>query len=178
MLPPGVVPYQKMKIRRRKKDKTLPKKALTPYILFVKEQRPKLAEENPTMGFADMMKKLGEKWKKMSEGQKLPYARLAYDDKIRHKEETERVERDKLNTTTVHRDKTGMPKKPLSAYLLFARDVRDKLKRKQPNASVSDIMKAVSIDWAKLSTEKKSSYFDTAKRNTDAYKKQYKEWCK
>lgn len=52
-----------------------------------------------------------------------------------------------------------MPKKPLSAYLSFTQDVRDLLRRKRPNASVSDIMKAVSIDWAKLKPEQKDDYF-------------------
>lgn len=35
-----------------------------------------------------------------------------------------------MTTAVVKLDETGMPKKPLSAYLSFARDVRDVLKRK------------------------------------------------
>ena len=44
----------------------------------------------------------------------------------------------------------GSPKKPLSAYLLFANETRNNLKRKRPHATVSDVMKAVTIEWAKL----------------------------
>lgn len=58
-----------------------------------------------------------------------------------------------MTTAVVACTPEGMPKKPMSAYLSFARDVRDTLKRKQPSASVSDIMKAVAIDWAKLEKE-------------------------
>jgi hypothetical protein len=60
------------------------------------------------------------------------------------------LEKDRMTIPKVAVTDEGMPKKPLSAYLSFARDVRDGLKKKTPNASVSDIMKAVSIDWAKL----------------------------
>lgn len=69
-----------------------------------------------------------------------------------------------------------MPKKPLSAYLLFAQETRDLLRRKQPNASVSDIMKAISIDWAKLEKQKKHEYFETARRNRRQYYELLREW--
>lgn len=62
-----------------------------------------------------------------------------------------------------------MPKKPLSAYLLFAAETRDVLRRKQPNASVSDIMHAISIDWAKLDKAKKREFFEMARRNRRQY---------
>ena len=71
-----------------------------------------------------------------------------------------------------------MPKKPLSAYLLFASDTRDLLRRRQPNASVSDIMKAISIDWAKLDKSKKHDYFETARRNRRQYYGEMREWEK
>jgi hypothetical protein len=61
--------------------------------------------------------------------------------------------------------KDGMPKKPLSAYLSFASDVREKLRRKKPTASVSDIMKAVSIEWAKLKPDEKDDYFQKSRVN-------------
>lgn len=53
-----------------------------------------------------------------------------------------------------------MPKKPLTAYLSFANEIRANLKRKQPNASISDIMKAVSIEWAKLGIEQKKFFIE------------------
>ena len=70
----------------------------------------------------------------------------------------------------------GMPKKPLSAYLSFARDVRDGLKKKTPNASVSDIMKAVSIDWAKLEKDQRRSYFSIARKNKKKFMEMMKVW--
>ena len=82
--------------------------------------------------------------------------------------ETEKFDREeniRKQLPVVNFAKDGMPKKPLSAYLLFASETRDVLRRKQPNASVSDIMKAISIDWAKLDKPKKREFFDSARRN-------------
>jgi hypothetical protein len=52
-----------------------------------------------------------------------------------------------------------MPKRPLSAYMIFAKDIRAILKKKMPLCSFSDVMKAVSMDWVKLSKEKKLEYY-------------------
>jgi hypothetical protein len=60
----------------------------------------------------------------------------------------------------IERSADGMPKRPLSAYLLYAKDVRRVLKKKLPlqGCQLSDVMKAVSMDWVKLSPEKKHLY--------------------
>lgn len=56
------------------------------------------------------------------------------------------------------RSDDGMPKRPQSAYMIFAKDVRKILKKKMPHCSISDVMKAVSMDWVKLNRVKKSEY--------------------
>ena len=90
------------------------------------------------------------------------------------KEEEERRKLPKVPIVILAKD--GMPKKPLSAYLLFASETRNILKRKTPNASVSDIMHAISIDWAKLDKTKKHEYFETARRNRREYYQLMREW--
>lgn len=62
-----------------------------------------------------------------------------------------------------------MPKRPLSAYMLFAKDVRAILKKKMPLCTLSDVMKAVSMDWCKLGKEKKAEYFSEARRRKIQY---------
>ncbi len=42
--------------------------------------------------------------------------------------------------------------------MIFAKDVRKILKKKMPHCSISDVMKAVSMDWVKLNRVKKSEY--------------------
>ena len=69
-----------------------------------------------------------------------------------------------------------MPKRPLSAYMIFAKDVRNILKKKMPHCTLSDVMKAVSMDWVKLNKEKKNEYFSEAKRRKHQYYIEYKNW--
>ena len=53
------------------------KKAMSPYIAFVKSERPKLNREQPGLTFSESMKALGDKWKQMSEHEKKPYHDIA-----------------------------------------------------------------------------------------------------
>lgn len=39
-----------------------PKKCLSAYMIFVKETRPRIVEENPGLGALEVMKKVGEVW--------------------------------------------------------------------------------------------------------------------
>jgi len=57
-----------------------PKKVLTPYIAFVKKERPKLTRECPNMSFGECMKFLGERWKEMSEEQRRPFVEASTKD--------------------------------------------------------------------------------------------------
>jgi hypothetical protein len=76
----------------------------------------------------------------------------------------------------VRRDKNGKPKKPLTAYQIYASLMRKKLRAKKPNASESDRMKAISIEWAKVSCEQKRFYHEEAKHDREKYEKAIVEW--
>jgi len=65
---------------------------------------------------------------------------------------------EKNKPALILKDPLGMPKRPISAYLMFAKDTRKLLKKKMGKCTVSDVMKAVSIDWVKLCTEEKYNY--------------------
>ena len=125
------------------------------------------------------MQILGAMWKNLSAEDKQKYVTMSEDDKDRYAREMENYEKgaeERRLEPVVTFTQEGMPKKPLSAYLLFASQTRDQLRRKQPNASVSDIMKAISIDWAKLDKPTKREYFDTVRRNRRHYYSLLKDW--
>lgn len=69
-----------------------------------------------------------------------------------------------------------MPKRPLSAYMIFAKDVRKILKKKMPHCTLSDVMKAVSMDWVKLNKVKKVEYYGEARRRKLQYHTEYQQW--
>jgi hypothetical protein len=89
---------------------------------------------------------------------------MANADKLRYEQDLIKIaeskqERKKVKPEIEKCSLDGMPKRPLSAYMLFAKDIRAILKKKMPLCSFSDVMKAVSMDWVKLSKEKKLEYY-------------------
>jgi hypothetical protein len=56
-----------------KEDK--PKRAPGPYMVFCKEERPKILEENPGFGFGEVGKALGAAWGRLSDEEKASYKR-------------------------------------------------------------------------------------------------------
>ena len=49
------------------------KKPLTGFMLFAKEHRPKVKEDNPDLTFGQLGKKLGEMWRALSDSEKEAY---------------------------------------------------------------------------------------------------------
>ena len=45
-----------------------------------------------------------------------------------------------------------------------------------PNCEFNDVMKAVNIDWVKMSKDKKAEYYSEARRLKICYHKEYNEW--
>lgn len=98
---------------------------LSPYILFVKEQRPEFTKNNANEGktFVEIMRALGDMWKNLPAVEKQKYFTMSEEDRERFIKDSEKYERDEETRKLipiVHIAKDGMPKKPLSAYLLFA----------------------------------------------------------
>ena len=50
-----------------------PKRAPGPYMLFCKDQRPKIVAANPNFTFGEVGKELGAMWKKLSDAEKAKY---------------------------------------------------------------------------------------------------------
>lgn len=74
----------KKKKPRKKKDPNAPKKAMTGFMFFSQVERENLKKSDPGMGFTDVGRTLGERWKKMSAEEKAPYETKAKADKERY----------------------------------------------------------------------------------------------
>ncbi|RHZ81048.1 hypothetical protein Glove_126g7 [Diversispora epigaea] len=72
---------------RKEKDSSEPKRNLSAYIYFSRDYREKTKAEHPNATFADIGKLLGERWRNMSENEKIPYKELAARDKKRYENE-------------------------------------------------------------------------------------------
>eukprot|EP00246_Nothoceros_aenigmaticus_P000054 TRINITY_DN10086_c0_g2_i1.p1 TRINITY_DN10086_c0_g2~~TRINITY_DN10086_c0_g2_i1.p1 ORF type:complete len:310 (-),score=96.94 TRINITY_DN10086_c0_g2_i1:35-856(-) len=78
------------KPKRKIKDPEEPKKNTTAFLAFSAVRRPGLvAESQPKLAFAEIAKRLGEEWKKLSDAEKSPYEKIASEDKLRYAAEKE-----------------------------------------------------------------------------------------
>ena len=74
---------------KAKKDPNAPKQAMSSFMFFSVEMRPKLKAENPDIKFGEIGKKLGELFRNLSPEEKERYEKKAAQDKVRHKKEME-----------------------------------------------------------------------------------------
>ncbi|PWN21193.1 hypothetical protein BCV69DRAFT_248528, partial [Microstroma glucosiphilum] len=57
------------------------------------------------------------------------------------------------------------PKRPLSAYMFFSRDAREKTKSDNPEASFGEIGRLLGAAWKEMSDAQKKPYIDMAERD-------------
>ncbi|KAH0869875.1 hypothetical protein HID58_076897 [Brassica napus] len=72
---------------KRKKDPNAPKKAMSGFMYFSQMERDNIKKTRPGLGFGDVAKVLGDKWRQMSAEEKEPYEAKAQVDKKRYEDQ-------------------------------------------------------------------------------------------
>ncbi|CAF2089966.1 unnamed protein product [Brassica napus] len=72
---------------KRKKDPNAPKKAMSGFMYFSQMERDNIKKIHPGIGFGDVAKVLGDKWRQMSAEEKEPYEAKAQVDKKRYEDQ-------------------------------------------------------------------------------------------
>jgi len=174
------------------KDENAPKRPLSAYIAWQNSVRTKVTKSMPEgSGIGELGKKFGEMWNKMTAGQKAPFQN-------KYKTEMEKFTKkmDKYKTTkewaafqkkkeqhkvdSVKKSKfkkdENAPKRPLTSYILFGNDHRDKLVA--DGLSFTEAMSKCGEMWGKLSAAKKKPYEDKAAAAKAKYQKQVEKYQK
>lgn len=76
------------KMENKLKKKFMPKKALSAYLLYCNQRRPKVKEEHPGIVPREMISIMSKEWNSMTEEQKAPYLKMQEEDKLRFIRET------------------------------------------------------------------------------------------
>ncbi len=66
-----------------------PKRLLNAFFLYLQYERPKLKFTHPDLDQPKVLKKLGERWKALSEADKAPYLKKAKNEQLRYQKEKE-----------------------------------------------------------------------------------------
>jgi len=134
----------------------IPKKPLTAYAIFVKQKRRELQDWNEfNVNSPDMMKQLGKIWSNLSKEERKSYEDVAKKDKDRYEKEMKSLTGNGRTIEILHEVEHKRPKKCLSAYMIFVREVRSKISKANPDMPVLQIMKEVGSRWQSLTHNEK-----------------------
>jgi hypothetical protein len=80
-------PKAKAASKKKEKDPAAPKKNKSSYLFFVTEKRAQVVSDFPELKGKDIVSKLAELWRELSDDEKKPFVDLAAKDKIRYEED-------------------------------------------------------------------------------------------
>lgn len=172
--PVNEAPPVEQQVKKTNQKLKKPKRALTAYNCFSKEQYPIHKNANPDLKFGDVQKLVSTQWKGMSDSEKAPYVTQHETDKKRYATELETYNSTPDEQKVLPKKKkvkyTG-PKRALSAYMFFKQDASNEIKKANADISFGDLQKEVGVRWTSL---KSSTKKDDTKRLAK-YHKQHEE---
>jgi arsenate reductase-like glutaredoxin family protein len=152
------------------------------YILFSRDER----QNHTGLSMGELSKIIGEKWRNLSETERTRYEELSREDRERFHTELSaaltalngaplpelRAKRQPKKVTVAR--KLGV-KGALTAYIFFSMEVKDQLRRKYPDAPMTEIVRKTAQKWKRLSTAKRSKYQRLADEDKARYQRELAE---
>lgn len=191
-LPPGALKRSKGKKKHQlilvegKGEK--PKRARTAYLIFCDRYRNQIMKDvhpDPTSKFTreemqTVTTRLAEMWKNV-DPRELEQCRLEAE---MCKDEYKKLKEAYVPPVYAAKGKNGKksaanggkPKRPRTAYLLFAEDCRARLKKTSPDLSFTDVSRVVSSQWKELPDGKKNAYIRTAEKEQEKHRVAKANW--
>lgn len=175
---------------KRPVDTNAPKKPLSAYFQWMASERPKVAKD--TTNVAEITKKLGDMWRTLDEKEKKTwedkskkqmeiYKRLmaAYKLTSEHEDYEKSLREFEIKKTyKPFKKDENMPKKAMSAYMVFQSEKRAGIVAKNPDAKVTEIMGMVAAAWKELSEKAKEPFVKKAKKLAEKRAKEVEKYMK
>jgi hypothetical protein len=109
-----------------------------------------------------MMTKLANLWRDLPEDQKRKYHEIAEKEKVKYLLELNSFYQTFPYEVVQNKTKKNHVKKPCSAYALYLKEMKKKIKEENSSLKMADILKLVGERWKNLSEEEKAVYQDQA----------------
>jgi len=162
---------------KRPKDLNAPKRPLTGYFQWAAENRERAQEECTSSNVAEVTKKLGAMWRSLPADERTGWEEKSkaqmdtYKKDFAEYKKTSKYENFEKSlceynikmTYKPYKKDENMPKRPLSAYMLFAADERPKMMLENGDAKITEIMSLVAKKWKEQTDENKAPYNEKAK---------------
>jgi len=178
---------------KRVKDLNTPKRPLSAYFLWANENRDSIKKANPNASITEMSKLLGDQWKGVSESDKKLFqdafakASATYQKEMEKYKKTpeyaahqELVKQAKMDDSKKPFKKdANAPKRPPSGYLIWTTEVgRAKFVKSNPDASVTEVVKALAAQWKELPESEREKYNEKGAKRKAAYQKELEKYQK
>lgn len=170
----------------KKAKRSGPKRSLTSYIFFCKDQRAILKEEEPNLSTKDVTAALGKRWKALSEKDRKPYEKLAAKDKARYEKDKAswvEPEEDSVDKPVTKKgkstkkavksdkgkasDKNPAAKRKKSGYILFCQDERNRIKEEHGDWTSQQVTKELGRRWKELSPDEQAAVNERAENASE-----------
>ena len=176
MISSGMDTFMKPKKTKKMKNPNAPKRALSAWIIYTNEQRPKFKANNPEKSTTELTTLMSQEWRNMTDSDKKKYEDLAKVDKERYMKEKEEFESNSDNDSSESENEKpkkkvkdpDAPKKNVNSYMHFSSVIRAK------HPDVKHTAAALKVMWADL--DDKSEYEEMAKADKERYLKEKKEY--
>lgn len=83
-----------------------------------------------------------------------------------------------VNDNKKNNNSKNIVKKPLSSYMIFCNEMRDKIKKKYPKSSVGEISKKLGKLWKALNTKDREKYDKLHEKERNRYRTELKKFTK
>uniref|UniRef100_K7G5Y0 Transcription factor A, mitochondrial n=1 Tax=Pelodiscus sinensis TaxID=13735 RepID=K7G5Y0_PELSI len=178
--------------QRQSERNNAPKRPLTAYFRFVKDQQPIFRKQNPDVSVVEIAKKIAHAWKELPVSEKQTYEGAAKVERQAYKEELalykaqlsptqvvalKEERRRKLAKKKAMRKKReltvlGKPKRPRTSFNIFMSEHFQEAK----GISVQAKMKSLFEEWQNLSSSQKQTYLQLAEDDKIRYENEMKSW--
>jgi HMG (high mobility group) box len=156
----------KIKMKKKERDSSAPKKPESGYLLFCKDNRGKMKEKHPDMDNTEITKQLGKKWHSLVENK---------SDKVKNyldKASELKAKYDEEMTEYKRANNLIKEEKPKNAFYYFKISKINELSESNPDKSKKELNKMIQTQWKELNSEK----CETVKKFLEIAKEKKKDY--
>lgn len=162
-----------------------PTRPLTAFMFFSRDMRDKVKAENPDVSFGQIGTILANMWTTASLNTRVEYNTLEYRDKVRYQKEMEKYTGEKARKKQAYKEKkrhtrttnkqprgankANAPKRPLTAYMYFVKDVIASMREQNPDISTARLSDLIAQRWQTTPDDAKAWYRTQEKEDKKRY---------
>jgi len=149
----------------------------TAWIFYCNQNRKNVLEDDPSLSFGDVCKRLAPMWKSLSASEKQPYNILHRQDQERFQTESLLLSTEQKKTLKkikrVRRElKKKLPRSGLSPYMYFVIRVRNDVVHEHPTADFQTVGKMLGQRWNRMTVHEKEPYLELSQKDKERYRQE------